>query len=505
VFTRKKQYDAIIVGSGATGGWAAKTLAESGLEVLVLEAGPSHRAMNARYFYERVRRKAGFRVEKDKHELARRPIQAQCYAWQYQPRAFADDVNHPYATHDGKPFVWIRAHQEGGRLALPVHGLQFYRLSDRDFTAASRDGVGIDWPIRYADLAPYYDRVERFMNLTGNADDLPHLPNPVPGARVALNFGEQRLKSSIAKRWPDRTLIARRTGPAPIPILAARKTGRATIRTNAIAREITFDPKTNRASGVTWLEGGRERSATGRVVIVAASAIESARLLLNSKSPRFPDGLANSSGALGRYLMDHARLTGFRLRMPLKDSEVSPRMSWTYVPQFRNLGAPSPQFMRGYAYYVFMQGHQCSMSAYAEMLPRATNRVTIDPVLTDAWGIPAPRIECAHSDNEHALLRDADVECRDMMNEAGFEFEVAEPTLEAPGLAVHECGTARMGSDPTTSVLNSDNQAWDVKNLFVVDAACFPSQGVQNPTLTMMALALRASERLVESMKRRDL
>jgi choline dehydrogenase-like flavoprotein len=139
------------------------------------------------------------------------------------------------------------------------------------------------------------------------------------------------------------------------------------------------------------------------------------------------------------------------------------------------------------------------------MLPRATNRVTIDPVLTDAWGIPAPRIECAHSDNEHALLRDADVECRDMMNEAGFEFEVAEPTLEAPGLAVHECGTARMGSDPTTSVLNSDNQAWDVKNLFVVDAACFPSQGVQNPTLTMMALALRASERLVESMKRRDL
>ena len=393
------------------------------MNVLALDAGGWPRWSQARFLFHAARRKFGYRIEKDARALARHPIQSQCYAWPYSPRSFVDDHDNPYTTPAGKPFTWIRSHQVGGRLAVPLHGLQFYRLSDHDFKAASRDGFGVDWPLSYAELAPFYDRVERWMGLVGNADDIPHLPNPIPGVCIEMTPGEERLRSKIAERWPDRKLIKRRTAAAPMPILAALATGRLTLRTRAVAREILVDRNTGRARGVSWLEGGHEREASARVVILAASAIESARLLLNSKSPQHPEGLANSSGTLGCYLMDHTSILGFAATMPLAASEEHNGTSWTYVPQFRNVTDKRSDFLRGYGVSIYTRGKDCLLTIFGEMLPRASNRVTIDPVRKDKWGIPVARIHCEHSDNERAMAQDAITECRELLTTAGFSLK----------------------------------------------------------------------------------
>ena len=503
---KRTHYDAIIVGSGATGGWAAKTLTEAGMHVLVLEAGRSRRWMQTQRLFERVRNKAGYLIENDHRAVSRQCIQAQCYAWRHDPHAFVDDADNPYTTPEEKPFTWIRARQVGGRAMVRGHGLHFYRFSDYDFKAASGDGFGVDWPIDYSDLEPFYDRVERFIGLVGNADNIAQLPNPIPGAHIGITSAERHLQAKLAERWPDRKLITRRTAPPPLPIAAARVTGRLTLRTEAVAREILVDADTGRARGVSWLERGQERYASARVVVLAASTIESARLLLNSCSHQHPEGLGNSSGTVGCYLMDHTHIFGgVESTMPLPASKLKADESWSYVPQFRNVKEKQPGFLRGYGVQVLTMGNQCHLDAFGEMLPRATNRITIDPVRKDRWGIPSARISCEHSDNERAQAKDAMTECREMLTEAGFDLKPGDPKLGTPGLAIHECGTARMGSDAKTSVLNAYNQSWDVKNLFVVDGACFVSQGVQNPMLTMMAIALRASERIVDLCRRYEL
>jgi choline dehydrogenase-like flavoprotein len=416
---KRTHYDAIIVGAGATGGWAAKTLTEAGMHVLVLEAGRSRRWIQTQRLFERVRNKAGYLIENDHRAVSRQCIQAQCYAWRHDPHAFVDDAENPYTTPEEKPFAWIRARQVGGRVMVRGHGLHFYRFSDFDFKAASGDGFGVDWPIGYSDLDPFYDRVERFMGLVGNADNIAQLPNPIPGAHIEITSAERHLQTKLAERWPDRKLITRRTAPPPLPIATAHATGRLTLRTEALVREILVDADTGRARGVSGLERGQERY--------------------------------------------------------------------------------------GYGVQVLTIGNQCHLNAFGEMLPRATNRVTIDPVRKDRWGIPSARINCEHSDNERAQAKDAMTECREMLTAAGFDLEPGDPKLGIPGLAIHECRTARMGSDAKTSALNAYNQSWDVKNLFVVDGACFVSQGAQNPMLTMMAIALRASERIVDLCRRYEL
>jgi choline dehydrogenase-like flavoprotein len=502
----RKHYDAIVVGSGPTGGWAAKTLTEAGMDVLVLEAGHRRLWGEAWLAVESARRRAGYRVENDPRALARQPMQAQCYAWKTHPHAFVDDVDNPYTTPKDKPFAWIRARQVGGRVVVRSHGLQFYRLGDFDFKAASRDGFGVDWPFSYAELAPYYDKVERFIRLVGNADDIPHLPNPIPAKQhLRVTNAEEHLQSAIARRWPDRKLIKRRTSAPPRPILAAAATGRLTLRSSAVVREVLVDHATGRARGVAWLEGGVERTATARVVVLGASTIESTRLLMNSRSTRYPDGLANSSDALGRYLMDHTHISGFESAMHLPRWRLHELVSWAYIAQFRNVTTKEPDFLRGYGISVFTYGRYCDFTAFGEMLPRATNRVTLDPIRKDKWGIPVARIDCEHSDNERLQAKDAMNQCREMLAAAGFEQKPLEPKLGPPGLAIHEVGTARMGSDPKTSVLNPFNECWDVKNLYVVDGACFVTQGVQNPTLTMMAISLRASENIVQRSRRMEL
>lgn len=476
------------------------------MQVLVLEAGRSRRWMDARFLFERARRRFRYRAEHDARALDRQRVQSQCYAWPHHPRAFVDDLENPYSTPHDKPFAWIRSRQEGGRMVIPLNGLQFYRFSDLEFKAASRDGFGVDWPISYRELEPYYDRVEGAIGISGNRDDIRHLPNPISGPSVALTPAESHLRSAIVNQWPDRQLIVRRTAArAPFPLHDARRTGRLSFRAGAVAREILADPDTGRARGVAWLEGGIERSATSRLVVVAASTIESTRLLLNSRSPRHPDGFGNSSGTLGCYLMDHTSISGLDAAMPLPASKLSPVESGAYIPQFRNVDATHPDFLRGYGIQVWSKGDRCALTVRGEMLPRRANRVSIDPVARDRWGIPCARIECEYGDNERAQSADAIVQCRAMLLAAGFDIAPGEARLGTPGLAIHECGTARMGHDARTSVLNRYNQCWDARNVFVVDGASFVSQGAQNPTLTIMALALRAAEHIVDSCRRHEL
>lgn len=487
--------DVVVVGSGACGGWAAKELTEAGLRVTVLEAGRGRGADEALTLMHRVRT----RLKLPLPGRARQPVQSRTYAWSAHPHAFVDDVENPYTTPGGRPFNWIRARQVGGRTSVRAHGRQFYRLSDADFKAGSRDGLSPDWPLTLAELAPYYARVERWMGLRGNADGLPHLPDSEFAAPIEMNAAERRFKERVEASWPERRVVVRRTAGSPVTLPAAARTGRLTLRTHAVASHVLYDAGTGRARGVAYVDArtGRTREVLASAVVVAAGTIESTRLLLNSH----PGGLGNSSGQLGRNLMDHTYVLGIEARMNLPAAEQQPLDSWAYVPQFRNRASREQGFARGYGVQVFTLGDACHTVPFGEMLPRPENRVTLDPEQKDRWGIPAAHIDCAHAENELRMGEDAVDACVQMLQAAGFELERINRELAVPGTAIHEVGTARMGEDPRSSVLNRFNQSWDVPNLLVTDGACFPSQGPQNPTLTMMALTVRACEHLVGELR----
>jgi glucoside 3-dehydrogenase (cytochrome c) catalytic subunit len=564
---RKIIYDAIIVGSGATGGWAAKELAEKGMRVIVLEAGrkvdPEKEFTEHKWPYEvKYRGQLGNGAAFG----ARQPVQSKCYACnEYSHQFFVDDLDNPYTTADRKPFDWIRGRQVGGRTI--TWGRQSYRLSDYELKAASRDGFGDDWPISYAELAPYYDRVEQFIGVSGNYENIPNLPDGKFQPGMKLTCGEWMLKKAIEKRWKDRRLTIGRAAiltrslngraachycghcdrgcstssyfSSPGSTLpAAAKTGRMTLRPNAVASHIIIDPKTGKAAGVAFIDQNTKKAAEvfGRIVLLCASTIESTRLLMNSATREQPEGLGNSSGALGHYLMDHIFQISVGGIVPAVAeypyNYEDGRANGIYIPKFRNVGERHPKFIRGYG----IQGGVSRgmlpttmrsipgfgsefkklvreakdpatfwMGAWGEMLPRKENRVTINKDKKDAWGIPIAHIECSHGDNERAMASDAYEQLQEMAREARFEALYSSPFLATPGLCIHEVGTARMGSDPKTSVLNSFNQSWDVKNLFVTDGAAFVSQGCQNPTLTMMALTVRACDYIVDQSKKGNL
>jgi choline dehydrogenase-like flavoprotein len=550
-------YDVIVVGSGATGGWAAKRLSEAGLKVALLEAG---RAVTPREFTEHM---PVFQLKyrgRDPEIAKTRPIQQQCYAcMEYNYEWFVNDLENPYSTPQDRPFTWQRLRVLGGRSL--VWGRHSYRLSDVDFKAASRDGYDIDWPISYADLAPYYDIVERYVGISGAAEKNEMLPDGQFLPPMKMSCGEVRLRESMQKKF-GRTMTMGRVailtqphnGRAPChycgpcergcmtfsyfsspftTVKDALKTGNCTLITDAIVSHIDMDTASNKASGVTFVTRATKESkqVRARAVVVCAQALESTRILLNSSTREYPKGLGNSSGLLGHYLMDH--VVGGGASGTFEDLKAEPtanpphRPTGVYAVRFRNTPATGkhPHFIRGYGYQgasmpsfnleapgigaaykkAVKQGtYGVSLGAFGESLARFDNFCEIDPSLKDAWGIPALRISMAHGKNEADMMQDAAVSAAEMLEAAGARNIRITTGTEMPGMAIHEVGTARMGTDSKKSVLTPFCQSHDVSNVVVADGSCFVSSACQNPTLTMMALAVRACDHLAERFRRNE-
>lgn len=556
-------FDAIVIGSGITGGWAAKELTEKGLQTLVLEAG---RPIDpAKDYVEHVPVwKQRFRGMGDKRKSSEiQAVQTTSDGVdEWNSKFFVNDKENPYTTPSDKPFLWIRGRQVGGRSIM--WGRQSYRWSDLDFEANLREGIAVDWPIRYQDISEWYDYVEDFIGVSGRAEGLPQLPDGKFLPPMEFTCAEETVRDSVATHFgKERRLTIGRTAILTQPhrgraachycgpcsrgcitksyfsslnstLPAAQATGKLTVRPHSVVHSLTFDPKTRRVSGVQVIDGQTKETVEfkAKVVFLCASALESTRILLNSKSTDFPNGLANSSGQLGRNVMDHVMgggasgiIAGHEDKMP-----QGRRPNGIYMPRFRNVKEKHPEFLRGYGFQggaerdgwtrgMEMAGFGAEFKhalrqpgpwrfqfyGFGECLPNPENYVALDPEVKDAWGIPALQIVCKWRENERALLLDMSIAASEMLAAAGARDITTFVEDNAPGLTIHEMGTARMGRDPKTSVLNAHNQAHDVQNLFVTDGACMVSSSCVNPSLTYMALTARACDYAVSQMKKGEL
>lgn len=522
VLKSAKPWDVVVIGSGATGGWAALQLGRRGLSVLVLEAGPDW--IDAPIAQNALRLRAKQFVD---GALGHRKVQSRIPSyWELDPDSFVLDTEHPYRTPEGKNFDWIRTRAVNGRL-LTWGGIGV-RISDYEFKAAERDGYGAAWPFGYEELAPHYDQIDSFFAVYGDQDGLPQLPDGQYVGSPRLTEAEHRFKEALAARFTDRQVIASRgvlarassrpngEAPPPSPLRAAVKQHGVSLRANAVVSHILVDAD-GRAAKIAFFDRLTKRSheVSCRAVALCASTLESTRILLNSASPQHPDGLGNSSGTLGRNLMDHCAIfvTGSAPgdgAQPWNDGSGGPKN--IMIPRFHNLdNKASGPFLRGYGIFGDIgrgplpsrrrRGSDANeaplgLVAYGEMLPRPENRVMLDRETLDAWGIPTLNVDCAFSSNEHAMIDHMLASIQEMVDVAGGR--VGAPHRFAPGGFVHETGTARMGSDPRASVLNAFGQCWDADNVYVMDGAAWPTSAWQNPTFTMMAVAGRASEHLAQ-------
>jgi choline dehydrogenase-like flavoprotein len=490
-------YDALVIGAGAAGGLAALLLAEAGLRVLVLDAGSARWpicSLLRRLSRGTIRRLLG-PAALEVFDRRRQPIQSLCYAWRLAPDSFVDDLDCPYLTSPNRPFIWLRSRQLGGRMVVPGHGWQYYRLGPDDLAPA--DGLSPAWPLRIGELDPWYALVERRLRLAGMCDSLPWLPDSELSYVLEPTPAEAALQRAIAARWPGARPVLGRFAPPFDALEAAAETERLLIRQGAIVREIEVD-RSGSVRGVVWLDqrSRTEQRARAPLVFLCASALESTRLLLLSRTPRSPGGLGAAAGVLGCYLMDHVKLDAEGHGPPVLPG---PPGCCLYLPRFdaRELSAPGPG--RGFGIQLYQSaanGNQSRFGAtcYAEMLPRSENQVKLDDERRDAWGIPVLRIDCGHGPAELARVREQTVALRALAEAAGVTLTQIDDAAAPPGSAIHECGTARMGSDPGSSVLDPHNQCWEAQGLYVTDGACFPSQGTQNPTLTILALTARACD-----------
>ena len=557
-------FDAIVIGSGMSGGIAAKELCERGLKTLVLERGRKleHGASYTDWMQPWDLPNANLVPEE---ELARDyPVQGKCYAMSAATKDYwVKDSEHPYSTPEGKPFAWIRGYHLGGRSIM--WGRQSYRLSEMDFEANARDGHGSDWPIRYADLAPWYDHIEKFIGVAGSKEGLPQLPDGQFLPEFALNDAELMFKKAVEGKFPGRKVISGRVAnlsqaqphheelgrtscqnrsicergcsygayhsslSSSLP--AAEKTGNLTIVTDAIVHSIIHDPKTGRVTGVRVIDSNTREGRTyeSRMVFGCASAIATAQILLNSKSEANPRGLANSSDMVGRNLMDHLYGLTTAGLMPRGPSTTyhGRRPTGIYIPRFRNVTESGDGFIRGYGYQggISRMGWRSMalttpgigeklkartrrpgpwvmyISGFGEMLPHADNRVTLHSTRTDKWGIPIVHIDCELRENERKMAAQIQADGRAMIEAAGGSVVAKMDEPGTPGLGIHEMGTACMGKDPKKSVLNRYNQAHDVPNLFITDGSAMASSGCQNPSLTYMALSARAAHHAAQFLK----
>ncbi|MEK7401891.1 MAG: GMC family oxidoreductase [Gemmatimonadota bacterium] len=557
-------FDAIVVGSGISGGWAAKELTEKGLRTIVLEAGrPIDPAVD--YVEHVPPHEMRFRGMGDRNRIERyQPIQRRCGAVdEYSGKFFVNDFDNPYSFPEDKPFYWIRGRQVGGRSIM--WGRHTYRWSDLDYEANVKQGVAVDWPIRYQDIAPWYTYVERFAGIQGRPEGLPHLPDGDFLPPWPLNIAEQKARELCLQKFGGERLITNARQAiltenhggrskchlcghcergcitrsyfsslnATLP--AAQKTGRLTLRPFSVVHSVIYDPATRRARGVRVVDANTRKmfDVDAKVVFLCASSMESTRILLNSATSEFPTGLGNSSGELGHNLSDHIMGGGARATLPwFSDRRAhGNRPGAVFVPRFRNIKTTHPDFVRGYGFEGgaeragWQRGSEMSgfgagfkkalvgdlgpwemtLYGFGEMLPRHENRIELDPHLVDAWGIPALRVHCTYGENEKKMLDDMVVTATEMFDAMGATDITPIKDDTAPGLVIHEMGTARMGRDRKTSVLNAHNQMWDVQNVFMTDGACMTSTANQNPSITYMALTARAVDHAVDLLKRRDL
>ena len=551
------EFDAIVVGSGITGGWAAKELTEAGLKVLMIERGRD--IQHGDYPREtKAPWDLPFRGEGDQAVYARdfAVQRLNRHFTEFTEDHFVNDRENPYVTGEDTHFSWFRSYQLGGRSL--TWGRQCYRWSDYDFGANARDGHGTDWPIRYADLAPWYDKVERFIGVSGAHEGLAQLPDGQFQPPMALNVVETAMRERIRAKWPERVITIGRTanlteakpeeGRAPCQnrsicargcsygayfstqsstLPAATKTGRLTVLTDKVVEALDYDPATRRVTGVRFVDTKTKQrgSATARLVFLNAGAFNSVQVLLNSASAAMPNGLGNTSGMLGTHIMDHANTLSGLAEVPGFEGHTTfgNRPTGIIIPRFRNMDALDGRgHTRGFSYQGgalqsgWTRGKRQAgigvdfkkelrsvgawrmvLVAFVECVPRVTNRLTLDRSRTDANGLPLLKVDFAFGAEEHAALREAHETAREMLESAGGRFLFGSTEPGAGGTAIHEMGGARMGHDPATSVLNKWSQAHDVANLFVTDGAQMASSACQNPSLTYMALTARAAHAAV--------
>ena len=558
---QSNSYDAIVVGSGISGGWAAKELTEKGLRVLLLERGRNVEhikdyvnATKAPWQY--LHRGGRTAAMEEAYQVLRRdyPLNEKNLSF------WVDDRESPYT--EVKRFDWYRGYQVGGRSLM--WGRQSYRWSDFDFEANAREGIAVDWPIRYADLAPWYDHVEKHAGISGSHEDLPQLPDGQFQPAMPLNCGEElvagRLKAAFDGR---RRIIAGRTANATrklegrqpcqyrnacwlgcpyggyfstqsSTLPAAMKTGRLTLKPWSIATEVLYDPAHRRATGVRVLDAVSEQTTeyTAKIIFLCASTLNSTWLLLRSATDVWPGGLGSSSGELGHNLMDHHFRAGAEGDIEgLNDKYYyGRRPTGIYIPRYRNLFGDKRDYLRGFGY----QGGagrdgwtravkelgigadfkdeaaqpgpwRFGATAFGEMLPSHANQVGLDRERKDKWGLPVLKIDCATGENERLMRKDMINDMAETLERAGVKRVTTFDNGYFPGMGIHEMGTARMGRDPKTSVLNAHNQVWDAPNVFVTDGSCMTSAACQNPSLTYMALTARAADFAVNELKRRNL
>lgn len=562
-------YDAIVVGSGISGGWAAKELSEKGLKTLVLERGRNVRhgeyptAGNDPWDYEAGERVQPEEVAKHYEKQSRTGYTVR----QSNKHWFVKDDEHPYS--EVKRFDWMRGYHTGGRSIM--WGRQSYRLSDLDFEANAKEGIAVDWPIRYADLAPWYDYVETFAGVSGQAEGLPQLPDGKFLPPMELNCVEKELKKGIAANFDDRLLTIGRTAHLTEPnpeihgtrgkcqfrnrcirgcpfgayfssnaatLPAAEATGNMTLRPHSVVHSLIYDASTKRATGVRVIDGetGEQHEFFAKIIFLNASALGSTFILMNTITDAFPDGLGSSSGQLGRNLMDHHFKVGARGTWDGHEDQYykGRRPNGFYIPRFRNINAATKRddYLRGFGYQGggsrtnWMRGvaeldmtlgadfkdalvqpgpWQLGMNGFGECLPYEDNRVYLNLDVKDIHGLPTLTMDAEFKDNEMAMRKDMATSAAEMLEAAGFKDVETYDDGSYPGLGIHEMGTARMGRDPKTSVLNEWNQVWDAPNVFVTDGAAMTSAGCQNPSLTYMALTARAADYAVQELKKMNL
>lgn len=550
-------YDAIVIGSGITGGWAAKELCEKGLKVLMLERG-----RNVEHIKDyptattptwELKHRGTLTPEDKKNNF----IQSRHWSFREDNKHFfINDQQNRY--QEAKRFDWIRGDIVGGRSLLWSRAC--YRWSDLDFEANLRDGHGVDWPIRYKDIAPWYDHVESFIGVSGSNDGIPHLPDGKFQPPFEMNVVEKYFKQQIESKWKERYVIMGRTANLTEPVKgrgqcqarnqchrgcpfgayfstnastipAAYATNNLTVRPHSLVNRIIYDEQKQRATGVEIIDTQTKTTEEffAKIIFCNASTVATAFILLNSTSNRFPNGLGNGSDQVGRNLMDHHK--GLSVTAAVDGFEDSyyfgHRPASLFIPRFRNIKDTTKDFIRGYhfgasAYRATAQSNetigaafkeslcepgqwQMGIYGFGECLPYAENRVTLDTTKEDDWGRPVVAIDCEFKENEKAMHEDMKLAAKELMEAAGFKNTVVNAAISFPGNANHEMGTARMGHDPKTSVLNKWNQMHEVPNVFITDGSCMSSSACQNPSLTYMALTARACDHAISELNKRNI